>query len=187
MKALRSVLLASALWGVICGPMFAQNSTVSPDLTRTLVQAKTIYLVSGHVKYFKTKGFKTRLVDDSPFEEPSHKELERWGRFQVVEDAKRADLLVRVYETGTMHPVPVGVVNTGSGVIILDVVDPASKKILWYTAKNAGLSWSTNTAVAGLFKNLREYVEGQQSAARPAKPTTAPNALQPVAAKSEQR
>lgn len=186
MKALRSALQTSALLVVVCAVMFAQNSTVPPDLTRALVQAKTIYLVSGHVKYFKTKGFKTHLVEDSPFEEPSHKELEKWGRFQVVEDAKSADLLVRVYETGTMHPVPVGVVNTGSGVIILDVVHPASKKILWYTAKNAGLSWSTNTAVAGLFKNLREYVEGQESAARPTTPATAPSTLQPVAAKSEQ-
>ncbi|MFZ1008760.1 MAG: hypothetical protein WAN65_18120 [Candidatus Sulfotelmatobacter sp.] len=186
MKAPRAVWLVSALLAVVCGVMFAQNSTVPPDLTRALVQAKTIYLVSGHVKYFKTKGFKTRLVEDSPFEEPSHKELDKWGRFQVVQDAKSADLVVRVYETGTMHPVPVGVVNAGSGVIILDVVHPASKKILWYAAKNAGLNWSTNTAVAGLFKNLREYVEGQDSATRPAAPTAAPSPLQPVAAKSEQ-
>jgi hypothetical protein len=186
MKTLRSMLLTSALLAVVCAVMFAQNSNVPPDSSRALVQAKTIYLVSGHVKYFKTKGFKTRLVDDSPFDEPSHKELEKWGRFQVVQDAKNADLIVRVYETGTMHPVPVGAVNTGSGVMILDVVHPASKKILWYAAKNAGLSWSTNTAVAGLFKSLREYVEGQESAARPATPATAPSPLQPVAAKSGQ-
>jgi hypothetical protein len=178
MKALQSVLAGLALLVLVCGVMFAQNSTAPPDLTRVLVQAKTIYLVSGHVKYFKTKGFKTRLVDDSPFEEPSHKELEKWGRFQVVQDAKSADLVVRVYETGTMHPVPVGGVNAGSGVIILDVVHPATKRILWYAAKNAGLSWSTNTAVAGLFKNLREYVEGQDSMARPATQPTAPSTLQ---------
>jgi hypothetical protein len=185
-KALRSVFLTWALLAVACGVMFAQNSTVQPNLTRALVQAKTIYLVSGHVKYFKTKGFKTHLVEDSPFEEPSHKELDKWGRFQVVEDAKSADLLVRVYETGSAHPVPLGAVNTGSGVIILDVVHPGSKQILWYTSKNVGLSWSTNTAVAGLFKNLREYLEGQESAARLATPATAPSALQPVAAKSQQ-
>ena len=59
MKALRSVLLASAVLTVVCGVMFAQNATVPPDSTRALVQAKTTYLVSGHVKYFKTKGFKT--------------------------------------------------------------------------------------------------------------------------------
>jgi hypothetical protein len=186
MKVLRFVLLVSALMAAICGGMFAQNSPAPPDLSHALIQAKTIYLVSGHVKYFKTKGFKTRLVEDSPFEEPSHKELEKWGRFQVVQDPKSADLLVRVYETGTLHPVPVGAVNTGSGVIILDVVHPGSQKILWYTAKNAGLSWSTNTAVAGLFKNLREYVDGQDTASRSATPAAAPSALQPVAAKSEQ-
>ena len=183
MKALRMGLLASAVLIIVCEGMFAQNSTVPPDLTRALVQAKTIYLVSGHVKYYKTKGFKTHLVDDSPFEEPSHKELEKWGRFQVVQDAKSADLIIRVYETGTAHPVPLGVVNTGTGVMILDVVHPASKKILWYTSKNSGLSWSTNTAVATLFKNLREYVESQESAARSA---TLPSAFQPVAAQSEQ-
>jgi hypothetical protein len=187
MKALRSVLLASALLTVVCAVVFAQNATAAPDLTRALVQAKTIYLVSGHVKYFKTKGFKTRLVEDSPFEEPSHQELEKWGRFQMVEDAKSADLILRVYETATPHPVPVGVVNTGgTGVIILDIVHPASKTILWYTSKNAGLSWSTKTAVAVLFKNLREYVESQQSAAQAARPATPPGTLEPVAAKSEQ-
>lgn len=186
MKGLRSVLSASALLTVVCGVMFAQGPTAPPDPTHALVQAKTIYLVSGHVKYFKTKGFKTRLVEDSPFEEPSHKELEKWGRFQVVQDAKSADLLVRVYETGGRRPVPVGAVNTGSGVFMLDVVRPGSKEILWYAWKTAGLSWSTNTAVAGLFKDLREYVESQESAARPATPATAPSTLQPVAAKSDQ-
>jgi hypothetical protein len=140
------------------------------------------------VKYYKTKGFKTHLVEDSPFEEPSHNELEKWGRFRLVPDAKNADLWFRVYETATPHPVPVGTANTGgTSVIILDVVHPVSKKILWYTSKNAGLSWSTKTAVAALFKNLREYVESQDSAVQAVTPTKPPSALEPVAAKSEQQ
>jgi len=182
MKALRPVLQSSALFLLVCGVLFAQNST-PPDATRALVHAKTIYLVSGHVKYFKTKGFKTRLVEDSPFEEPSQKELEKWGRFQVVQDPKTADLLLRIYETGTMHPIPLGAVNTGSGVIILDVVNPASKQILWYSCKNLGLSWSTNTAVAALFKNLREYVEGQENGSHPVTPAPAPSPPPSPAAK----
>jgi len=187
MRARRSVLLASALLAMVYGVTFAQNSTPPPKFNRAVVQAKTVYLVAGHVKYYKTKGFKTRLVEDSPFEEPSQKELQKWGRFQVLQDPKGADLLVRVYETGTMHPLPVGAaVSTGTAVLILDVVNPRSNEILWYAAKNSGLSWSTNTAVAGLFKRLQEYVEGQESAARLAAPATAPSALQPVAAKSEQ-
>jgi hypothetical protein len=183
MKPLRSVLLASVVFTTAVAATSAQNSMASPDSARAMTQAKTIYFVAGHVRYFKTKGFKTRLVDDTPFDEPSRKELEKWGRFQVVQDVKSADLLVRVYETGTMHPVPVGTVNTGSGVIMLDVVLPGSNKILWYTAKTAGLSWSTNTAVSGLFKNLREYVDGQSAALSA---TPAPSALQPVAAKTDQ-
>jgi hypothetical protein len=187
MKSLRSVWLVLTVLAVVCGVMFGQNSTQPPDLTRALVQAKTIYLVSGHVKYFKTKGFKTHLVEDSPFEEPSRKELEQWGRFQVVDDAKSADLLIRIYETSTAHPIPVGAVNTGgTAVMILDVVQPASRKILWYTSKNAGLSWSTKTAVAALFKNLREYVQSQESAAHAGTPAGPASALEPVAAKSEQ-
>lgn len=186
MKGIRSISLALAAFAVVCGTMLAQNSTIPPDPARALIQAQKIYFVSGHVKYYKTKGFKTRLVEDSPFEEPSHEELQKWGRFQVVQDVKSADLLVRIYETATPHPLPVGVVNSGSGVIILDVVHPASKKILWYTAKNAGLSWSTKTAVAAVFKNLREYVENQETAARAAAATAQPTALQPVAATSEQ-
>jgi hypothetical protein len=181
MKELRSVLLASAVLALVPGITFAQNSTVAPDLTR-LVQAKTIYLISGHVQYYKTKGFKTHLVEDSPFEEPSHNELEKWGRFQVVQDPKRADLLVRVYETGRPRPIPLGGVNSGSGFIILDVVDPASKTIVWYTFKTISLSWSTKTAVSTLFKNLREYVETQQNAAHAVAPAPPAGPLVPVAA-----
>lgn len=186
MKRARSLSLKLAAFTVLCGAIFAQDSKQPADLTRAFVQAKTVYLVSGHVKYYKTKGFKTRLAEDSPFEELSHEELNKWGRFQVVQDPKSADFLLRIYETGTAHPLPVGAVNAGSGVIILDVVHPASKKILWYTSKNAGLRWSTKTAVAALFKNLREYVENEDNAALAAKPATPPGTLQPVAAKSEQ-
>jgi hypothetical protein len=187
MKWVRPVSLELAALAIVCGIMFAQGSTVPPDSAHALVRAKTIYLVSGHVKYYKTKGFKTHLVEDSPFEEPSHEELQKWGRFQVVQDAKSADLLIRIYETSTAHPIPVGAVNTGgTAVMILDVVQPASKKILWYTSKNAGLSWSTKTAVAALFKSLREYVENQENAARAATPATRSSPLKSVAETSEQ-
>jgi hypothetical protein len=86
---------------------------------------------------------------------------------------------------GIVHPVPVGVVNTGSGVIILDVVHPGSKKILWYAARNVGLSWNRNTAVAGLFKNLREYGEDKRTRLTPLRRQRRPSALQ-RAANSEQ-
>lgn len=187
MKDVRSVSLQLAVLALVCGVMFAQNPTAPSDAARALVQAKTIYLVSGHVKYYKTKGFKTHLVEDSPFEEPSHDELQKWGRFQVVDDPKSADLIVRIYETSSTHPIPVGAVNTGgTAVMILDVVQPRTKNILWYTTKTAGLSWSTKTAVSAVFKNLREYVETQESAAKAAAPTATQSVLKPVSATADQ-
>lgn len=185
MKVVRSVSLQLALFALACGVMFSQNPTAQPDAARALLQAKTIYLVSGHVKYYKTKGFKTRLVEDSPFEEFSHDELQKWGRFHLVDDPKSADLIVRIYESSSTHPIPVGAVNTGgTAVMILDVVEPRTKSILWYTTKIAGLSWSTKTAVSAVFKNLREYVETQESAAKAAAPASSP--LKAVSATSEQ-
>ncbi len=44
--------------------------------------------ISGHVHYYKTKGlFKKEIVDETPFEDPCRKELEKWGRFTLVPDA----------------------------------------------------------------------------------------------------
>jgi hypothetical protein len=54
-----------------------------------LLQAKTVYILSGHVHYYKTKAlFKKELVDETPFEEPCRKELEKWGRFTLVPDIR---------------------------------------------------------------------------------------------------
>src|SRR5882762_11809457 len=89
MKALRSVLLAWTILAVLCSLTFAQNAAPPPDVTRALLQAKTVYIISGHVRHYKNKGlFKKELVDETPFEEPCRKELEKWGRFTLVPDAK---------------------------------------------------------------------------------------------------
>ena len=87
MKALKSVLLTWAILAVLCSLTFAQNAAPPPDVMRALLQAKTVYIISGHVRYYKTKGlFKKELVDETPFEEPCRKELEKWGRFTLVPD-----------------------------------------------------------------------------------------------------
>jgi hypothetical protein len=88
----------------------AQNQTPTAVTTVTppLTQARTVYIVSGHVRYFKTKGFgKTQLVDETPFADPCRKELEKWGRFAEVSNEKDADLIVRVYRKGNAQAVPV--------------------------------------------------------------------------------
>jgi hypothetical protein len=95
MKALRSVLLA---WTILAvnGVTFAQNVPLTPELKQALLQAKTVYIVSGHVLHAKTKFVKTQMVDETPFEEPCRKEIDKWGRFKVVSDKRRTLLFAPI-------------------------------------------------------------------------------------------
>ena len=172
MKASRLLWLVWMMLTVVCGAALAQEAPPQPDATRALLQAKTVYIVSGHVRYYKPKGFlKKELVDKTPFEEPCRKELEKWGRFTVVPDIKGADLVIRAYEKGESHYVPVmspgvtGGVNVGQSFFILDVWQPSSKKVIWSASKNVGTSWSTHTGIANLVKRLREDIEEQDKSA----------------------
>jgi hypothetical protein len=172
MKTLRSVLLVLTILALVCGVASAQNAPLSPELTRALLRAKTVYIVSGHIRYSKTKFLKTQTVEITPFEEPCRKEIEKWGRFTIVSNAKDADLIVRAYMTGDTKTLPVmrpGVTENviyGPRFTVLDVVLPSSGKILWSASKSDAMSWSTNTAVAGLVKHLREYLEAQEAPVR---------------------
>lgn len=167
MKGLRSTLLVWILLAFVCSVSAGENP-LTPDLQRALTHAKSVYLVSGHVRFPKTKAFiKTEWVDSTPFEEPLHKEFGKCCRFTVVSDPKTADLIIRAYMTGNTQSVPVftpgvtGSVTVGSTFIVLDVVDPSSRKVLWSATKNSSRSWSTNTAVSGLVKNFRKLLEEQ--------------------------
>jgi hypothetical protein len=168
MKAVRAVL-SCAIFSALCGLTFAQDTSPSPESLRAMLQAKKVYIISGHVKYWKTKGFiKKELVDSTPFEEPCRKELEKWGRFTIVSDLKDADLVVRAYEKGNVQNVPMispgvtGSVNVGQSWFILDVWQPSNKKVIWSASKNVGTSWSTQTGIASLVKRLRECIEEQE-------------------------
>jgi hypothetical protein len=172
MKASRLLWLVWMILTVVCSATLAQEAPPQPDVTRALLQAKTIYIVSGHVRYYKTKGFlKKELVDETPFEEPCRKELEKWGRFTLVPDIKGADLVIRAYEKGETNYVPVisphvtGSVNVGQSFFILDVWQPSSRKVIWSASKNVGTSWSTKTAIANLVRKLREHMEEQEKSA----------------------
>ena len=161
--------MASLILAVVRSVTLGQDAPPQPEATRALLQAKTVYIISGHVRYYKTKGFlKKELVDETPFEEPCRKELEKWGRFTLVSDIKGADLVIRAYEKGQSNYVPVmspgvtGSVNVGQSFFILDVWQPSSRKVIWSASKNVGTSWSTHTGIANLVKKLREYIEEQE-------------------------
>ena len=172
MKTLRSFWLVSIILTVAHSATYGQDAPLPPDMARALLQAKTVYIISGHVRYYKTKGlFKKELVDSTPFEEPCRKNLEKWGRFTLVSDIKGADLVIRAYEKGqsnyvqVMSPGVTGSVNVGQSFFILDVWQPSTRKVIWSASKNVGTSWSTNTGVEHLVKKLREYIEEQEKSA----------------------
>lgn len=164
---------ALAVCTILCGLAFAEDVSPSPQALQAMLQAKKVFIISGHVRYWKTKGLiHKELVDETPFEEPCRKELEKWGRFTLVSDIKDADIVVRAYEKGESHYVPVispgvtGSVNVGRSDFILDVWQPSSKKVIWSASKNVGTSWSTHTGIASLVKRLREYMEDQEKSAQ---------------------
>jgi len=177
MKASRLLWLVWMILTVVCGVTLAQDAPAQdappqPEVTQALLQAKTVYIISGHVRYYKTKGlFKKELVDTTPFEEPCRKNLEKWGRFTLVSDMKGADLVIRAYEKGqsnyvqVMSPGVTGSVNVGQSFVILDVWQPSSRKVIWSASKNDATSWSNNTAIEHLVKKLREYMEEQEKSA----------------------
>jgi hypothetical protein len=172
MKVSRFLLLVWMILTVVRSATLGQDALPQPDITRALLQAKTVYIISGHVRYYKPKGLiKKELVDITPFEEPCRKELEKWGRFTLVPDIKGADLVIRAYEKGesqsvaVMSPGVTGSVNVGQSFFILDVWQPSSKKVIWSASKNVGTSWSNHTGIANLVKRLREYIEDQEKIA----------------------
>jgi len=172
MKALRSLWLIWTILTVVHNGALGQDAPLPPGMTPALLRAKTVYILSGHVRSYKTKGlFKKELVDETPFEEPCRKELEKWGRFTLVSDIKSADLVIRAYEKGDSKYVPVmspgvtGSVNIGQSFFILDVWQPSSRKVIWSASKNVGTSWSTNTGIGSLVKKLRESIEEQEKPA----------------------
>lgn len=172
MKTLRLLCLACLILTSAHSPLLAQDAAPQPDVMQALLQAKTVYVLSGHVRSYKNKGlFKKELVDETPFEEPCRKELEKWGRFTLVPDIKGADLVIRAYEKGDTKNVPVmspgvsGSVNVGQSFFILDVWQPSSRKVIWSASKNVGTSWSTNTGIESLVKKLREYMGDQEKTA----------------------
>ena len=172
MKVSRLLSLVWVIITVVCFAALGQDVPPTPEIARALVQAKAVYIISGHVRYYKTKGlFKKELVDETPFEEPCRKELEKWGRFTLAPDIKSADLVIRVYEKGQSNYVPVispgvsGSVNVGQSFFILDVWQPSSRQVIWSASKNVGTSWSTHTGVANLVKKLRESIEAQEKSA----------------------
>ena len=121
-----------------------------------LLQAKAVYIQTD--------------LNRADYVGPCRDELNKWGRFKVVDDPKDADLIFRLsnrnnssrqyISTGQVR----GTVTTGDSYTILDVVQPSSGKVLWSEKHSWGRSWSPKTARIGAVKQLRKHVEEREKA-----------------------
>jgi hypothetical protein len=64
MKASRLLWLVWMILTVVRSVTLGQDAPAQPEVTRALLQAKTVYIISGHVRYYKTKGLFKKKIDD---------------------------------------------------------------------------------------------------------------------------
>jgi hypothetical protein len=142
---------------------------------------------------------KTVFIDNQSGEakigDRAYEQIRKWGRFQVVQDRKQADLILLLTaheynkgyvtsgggQTGTIDES--GNINTRSdptyttpvtvGYTYLTVVDPKTGENLWSESKRWGnLYTGFHSATKGLIDELRKRIEAQsgQPASPPSKP-----------------
>ena len=121
-----------------------------------LLQAKAVYIQTD--------------LNRADYVEPCRDELNKWGRFKVVDDPKDADLIFRLSNRNNFNRQYIntgqvrGTVTTGDSYTVLDVVQPSSGKVLWSEKHSWGRSWSPKTARIGAVKQLRKHVEEREKA-----------------------
>jgi hypothetical protein len=64
MKASRLSWLVWMILTVVRSVTLGQDAPAQPEVTQALLQAKTVYIISGHVRYCKTKGLFKKKIED---------------------------------------------------------------------------------------------------------------------------
>jgi hypothetical protein len=151
MRRVFLMLLLLVAVGVPVGVLAAD-----PPMPAELMQAKTVYIQTN--------------LNPADYVVPCREELNKWGRFRVVDDPKDADLIFRISNRDNTSRQYIanahvrGTVSTGDAYTILDVVQPSSGKVLWSEKHSWGRSWSPKTARIGAVKQLRKHVEEREKA-----------------------
>lgn len=119
-----------------------------------LIQAKKVYIQTA--------------LNHAAYVEPRRDELNKWGRFKVVDDPKDADLVFRLSNRSNSSSQDTdngqvrGTVRAGDTHTVLEVVQPSSGKVLWSEAHSWARSWSPKSARIGVIKQLRRHVDEQE-------------------------
>ena len=130
---------------------------------------------------------KTIYIDnrsgDADIGDKAYDELRKWGRFQIVDSAEKADVVLLLsaskyisgYSSDSYHNTRGSVDSSGnieahtsgnsssdaivSGQTYVTIVDPKSGTPLWSDAR----AWGRKSATRGLIKELRERMEQQEA------------------------
>ncbi len=152
---------------LLMAPGFAKHEKM--PLPPGVMTAKTIYIDN-----------RSGVAD---LGDKAYDELRKWGRFQIVDSAEKADLVLLLsaksyvsgYSSGSYHNTNASVDSNGnvtaqtygngstsavySGTTYITIVDPKGGASLWSDARAWG-RWKS--ATRGLVKELRERMETQE-------------------------
>lgn len=163
---------------------FGQPRRKELNMSKTLVVAFLLFAVSAYAKDKRAPlpdsivKAKTVFIDNkagsAKFADRCYDELSKWGRYTVVTDPQKADLIFRLtsevhvvgyrqnasatatdntaYATGTSTAI-------SKGTTYLEVVDPKTNTVLWSDSRGYGMFHS---ATKGIVKELRDRVEEQE-------------------------
>ncbi len=136
------------------------SAAAEAPLPLEVMLARTVYVQKG-----VTHPEKKDPSGNASYVEPCREELGKWGRFKVVDDPKDAHIILRISSRitpGNSIMINNQIRQTGNGYTFLEIVDPASGKVLWSLAHSWAHSWSTKTATTAVVKELRKRVQEQE-------------------------
>jgi hypothetical protein len=155
MKATALVLVAGVM---LVGPQAARGNTKAVPLPEKALAARTIYV--------------DNRTNSAEIQNQVYLELAKWGRFEIVDSAKKADVVLRLIGGDTVTYVPTGektyLYNSSAGGRWQDrqaEVPSGFTQVTLLDAKTGGTLWSEQRKTLGpeakrhITDGLREAVE----------------------------
>lgn len=160
---MRPILLAVAF--ALALPLSAAGREPLPP---ELMQAKTVYIEMGGFVPTKSKGDHGAQAS---YLGPCEKELQKWGRLEIVNDPKQADIILRISSVNTggsasySTPYQQGSIAINQVITSVDVLQASSGKKLWTDGGMWVAAFTAKIITRDLVRTLRKQVEKQEKQA----------------------